>query len=224
MTEITTNSYGDRTLYAEWTEIPIENLYTVNWAAGVHGMGNMLAWSNKHASDMITLPSNNFNAQNGYVFDGWNCDNDIGDKAVGAIFYMPEADVTCTAQWRVISVSECEPGYYSSSNGCVICEENHYCTGGENSSMQNCPSGLVSPTGTISADNCGKIMLVGENVLYLTQVQQTTPALAVKVDGKTYYAKTTPISQIEQPSEHFLRTKIDGVEYSIHDNTVQRRN
>lgn len=218
VTEITTNSYGDRTLYAEWTEIPIENLYTVNWAAGVHGMGNMLAWSNKHASDMITLPSNNFNAQNGYVFDGWNCDNNIGDKAVGAIFYMPEADVTCTAQWRVISVSECEAGYYSSSNGCVICEENHYCTGGQNSIMQSCSTGLVAPEGTVSADHCGKIMLVGEDVLYLTQTQQTTPALAVKVDGKTYYAKTTPISQIEQPAEHFLRTKIDGIEYSIHDN------
>ena len=122
--------------------------------------------------------------------------------------------------------SYCDPGYYlpENTNECVICDENHYCVGGENAIMEPCPDGLVSPRGTSVADNCGKIMRVGEDMIYLTQTQQTTPALAVKMDGKIYYAKTTPISSGAKPmninTTHSLRTMIDGVEYSIHDNTI----
>ncbi len=122
--------------------------------------------------------------------------------------------------------SYCAPGYYLPENTteCVICDENYYCVGGENAVMSPCPDGLVSPVGTTVADNCGKIMRVGEDMLYLTQTQQTHPALAVKMDGKIYYAKTTPISMGVKPmninTTHSLRTMIDGVEYSIHDNTI----
>lgn len=121
----------------------------------------------------------------------------------------------------------CDPGYYIPENAtkCVICVENHYCIGGENATMQPCSEGLVSPVGTVSADNCGKIMRVGEDMLYLTQTQQTTPALAVRIDGKIYYAKIEPLTedknQMNNTTNTSLRTKIDGVEYYIHDNTIQ---
>lgn len=120
--------------------------------------------------------------------------------------------------------SECEPGYYlsSSTNKCVICEKNHYCI---NNVMNACPDDLVSPVGTSDAKDCGKIIRVGEDMMYLTQRMTELPALAVKIEGKVFYAKLTPIDKGEKPmninTEHSLRTKIDGVEYSIHDNTTK---
>ena len=122
--------------------------------------------------------------------------------------------------------TECDPGYYlpNDSTECVICAENHYCTGG-NAAMQSCPNNLVSPAGTANAEDCGIIMRVGEDMMYLTRRMPELPAMAVKVDGKVFYAKTTPVSQGEKPmninTEHSLRMKIDGIEYSIHDITIK---
>ncbi len=133
--------------------------------------------------------------------------------------------VYATAIYENVS-SYCEPGFFFSTDTseCVICDENHYCVGGENAVMESCPDGLISPTGTVVADNCGKLIRIGDGMLYLTQTQQTTPALAVRVDGKVYYAKTTPVSEGEKSmsanTEYSMRTKIDGIEYSIHDNTI----
>lgn len=124
------------------------------------------------------------------------------------------------------ATTECNPGYYSpnDSTECVICAENHYCTGGD-ATMQSCPNNLVSPAGTTNAEDCGVIMRVGEDMLYLTQRMPELPALAVKIDGTVFYAKTTPVSKGEKPmninTEHSLRMKIDGIEYSIHDITIK---
>ena len=175
--------------------------------------------------DTVSLPADL--TKEGYTFKGWCVDSATCAEPIDTSTWAGATkDVTLYAQWEIISNSGCQPGYYSSqdSGECTICEENHYCIGGENSTMKSCPPGLVAPVGTVSANECGKIMRIGENVLYLTQKQQTTPALAVKIDDKIYYAKTTPVSQIEQPTKHFLRTRIDGIEYSIHDNAIQRRN
>lgn len=175
--------------------------------------------------DTVSLPADP--TKEGYTFKGWCVDSATCAEPIDTSTWAGATkDVTLYAQWEIIPNSGCQPGYYSSqdSGECTICEENHYCIGGENSTMKSCPSGLVAPVGTVSANECGKIMRIGENVLYLTQKQQTTPALAVKIDDKIYYAKTTPVSQIEQPTKHFLRTRIDGIEYSIHDNAIQRRN
>ena len=74
--------------------------YTVSFARGNGGAGGtMSSQTGKHYGDTITLPANGFTAPSGYVFNGWSCDNGIGNKAVDATFSMPAANVTCTAQW-----------------------------------------------------------------------------------------------------------------------------
>ena len=74
--------------------------YTVSFVRGNGGAsGSMSSFNNKHVGDTITLPANGFTAPSGYVFNGWSCDNSIGDKAVNDTFTMPAANVTCTAQW-----------------------------------------------------------------------------------------------------------------------------
>lgn len=126
----------------------------------------------------------------------------------------------------------CNEGYYlpANSSTCEICQADHWCSGGDltpadtDVGMENCPDGLVAPAGTSDVGGCGKIMRIDNDVLYLTQNRQTTPALAVRLDGVVYYAKTTPVSQgvirMNENATGSLRTNIDGIEYSIHDNTV----
>lgn len=127
----------------------------------------------------------------------------------------------------------CPAGTYlpAGATSCSVCPENSYCVGDSyeysstnDQGIRACSSGKVSPQGSKSAGECGKIMRVGEDMLYLTSVKQTTPALAVKIDGAVYYAKTTALSSGAKPmngtTTKSLRTKINGIEYSIHDNTV----
>lgn len=143
-----------------------------------------------------------------------------------------EGTVYAIAEYANLQLN-CSPGYYLPHNSeeCVICPADSYCPGGNYTFDENndagiypCPDGLVSPVGTTISDNCGKILHVGEDVLYLTQTKQTHPALAVKVDGKIYYAKTAPISSGVKPmnenTTHSLHTVVEGVEYSIYDNTI----
>lgn len=127
----------------------------------------------------------------------------------------------------------CPAGTYlpAGATSCSVCPENSYCTGDSyeysltnDQGAETCLPGKVSPQGSKSAGECGKIMRVGEDILYLTSEKQTTPALAVKIDGSVYYAKMTALSSGAKPmngaTTKSLRTKISGIEYSIHDNTV----
>ena len=123
--------------------------------------------------------------------------------------------------------SFCDAGYYFSenTNECVICDENHYCVGGENAVMKPCPDGLVSPRGTISAGECGKKFHVGEDIMYITAEKTTTPALAFKFDNKIYYAKMAPVSDgvkhMNINTTRSLKILYKNVEYYIYDNTVK---
>lgn len=136
-------------------------------------------------------------------------------------------EITMTPIYEDIS-SSCEPGYYLPENSteCVLCEANHFCVGGENAIMQDCDTGLVSPTGTVAAGDCGKIMHVGVDSVYLTQTQHTTPAFAAQIDGNTYYANAKPVATNEivpvtNGSSRSLKMWYDNKEYVIYDITVK---
>ena len=56
----------------------------------------------------------------GYIFKEWNCNNNIGKKTAGQTFSMPDADVTCEAQWDCATnydwnsdEQECVPDTYT---------------------------------------------------------------------------------------------------------------
>ncbi len=148
------------------------------------------------------------------------------NAAVFEILGVYSGTVYAKARYRDIP-SFCDAGYYFSENTteCVICDENHYCVGGENAVMEHCPDGLVSPRGTISAGECGKKFHVGEDIMYITAEKTTTPALAFKFDNKIYYAKMTPVSDGKKTmnanttkSFHVLH---NGKEYTVHDATAK---
>lgn len=144
--------------------------------------------------------------------------------------YNVSGNGTANPSCNIITVT-CRAGEYlpANSTSCAICPENSYCVGDTfdysktvDHGISACSAGLVSPQGTPSAGACGKIMYVDNTKLYLTKEKQTTPALAVKIDGVVYYANTTAGKKpMNKDTSKSLRTKVNGVEYSIHDNTVQ---
>ena len=94
----------------------------------------------------------------------------------------------------------CNPGYYlpADSTSCTQCPKNSYCPGGTfnptntDSGITQCKDGLYSPPGSDSADDCGRILHIGEYVLYLRTAKLTSPALHVKIGDVIYYGDMFP--------------------------------
>ena len=86
------------TCTAQWTAVPL-GTYTVQYLCG-DGFGIAPVDNSSYAhNDSVTLKSNTCTAPSGDTFYKWSCDNGIGTQAENATFYMPNANVTCTAQW-----------------------------------------------------------------------------------------------------------------------------
>ena len=86
------------TCTARWTAVPL-GTYTVQYLCG-DGFGIAPVDNSSYAhNDSVTLKSNTCTAPSGDTFYKWSCDNGIGTQAENATFYMPNANVTCTAQW-----------------------------------------------------------------------------------------------------------------------------
>ena len=95
---------------------------------------------------------------------------------------------------------QCAPGTYipDGASVCVLCPRDSYCPGGIfnptniDSGITQCKDGLYSPPGSDSADDCGRILHIGEYVLYLRTAKLTSPALHVKIGDVIYYGDMFP--------------------------------
>lgn len=189
-----------------------------NTVAGKHFLGWRIAGEEHADMDLITP---NQTIANGCAFATLGVYS--GSVEMIAV-YDNEEEPTTTAN--------CSAGYYlpAHADTCEICPEDYYCSGGTNYTINSsndqgirpCGTGLVSAEGSVVADDCGIILQLDSDVLYLTKAKYTTPALAVKVDDVTYYAKTSLGNKaMNSSTTHQLKVKVDGVEYSVHDNTIQ---
>jgi hypothetical protein len=127
----------------------------------------------------------------------------------------------------------CTPGYYMPANydGCVICPVDSYCVGGTYTFNETVPQGIVScgaglfaPSGMSSLTQCGRILHIGENVVYLHSVKKTTPALHVDIDldGTADYFGNMTILDVPMThgTDKKLKLQYDGVTYSVYDDSV----
>ena len=111
--------------------------------------------------------------------------------------------------------------------GETTCTANNYCAGGAtvyyNGTGGNtaCGSGLYAPAGMSNANQCGRILHIGDEVVYLHSVKKTSPALHVKVGNDIYYGNATTADVVMHTgSTHKLKVTFGGTTYSIYDDTV----
>ena len=123
----------------------------------------------------------------------------------------------------------CSAGDYFKADWaqCQNCLINNYCPGGTytydgtNMGITACPDGTFSPAGMSSIDQCGHILHIGDDVLYLRSVKQTTPSLNVKVGDDIFYGNMT-LSDVamHNGTERKLKVHFDNTTYSVYDDTV----
>lgn len=131
------------------------------------------------------------------------------------------------------SVYTCERGYFlpKLSEVCAMCPENSYCPGGEytysetaDTGLNACPDGYVAPDGMWELAQCGRKFHVGDGVLYLRTVKQTTYALSVDVDGDgvaDFFANlSTTDVPINKNSTRKMKVRMNDTVYFVHDDTV----
>ena len=128
---------------------------------------------------------------------------------------------------------DCDAGYYLPANtdGCTICGENSYCMGGtytfnetETQGITACPDGLFAPAGMWESGQCGRILHIGNNVLYLRSVKITTPSLNIDIDGDGvadfFGNMTTSDVYMHNGADKKFKVQYNGRAYTVYDDTI----
>ena len=87
-------------------KVEFEPTYTVAYAAGEHGSGDMADANAYVAGDEVTLLANTFTPDQGYIFGSWAVTKTASGDPVtveNGKFTMPAEAVTVTAQWEDVS-------------------------------------------------------------------------------------------------------------------------
>ena len=127
----------------------------------------------------------------------------------------------------------CDAGNYLPAHGyqCETCLTGNYCPGGTfnysesiSSGLMPCASGLYSPTGMWESAQCGRILHIGDNVMYLRSVKQTIPSLNIDIDNDgtpDYFGNMTTADVVmNRDTERKLKISFGGQTYSVYDDTV----
>ena len=83
---------------AKWTANPAAT-YSLSYDLG-GGSGTLPASiTGLSAGASNSLAAGTGLTRTGFTFDGWTCNNSIGDKSAGSVLTQPSASVVCTAKW-----------------------------------------------------------------------------------------------------------------------------
>jgi hypothetical protein len=87
-----------------------------------------------------------------------------------------------------------------------------------------CPTGLTTigyGTGADESGDCGRILHVGENHLYLRSDKKTTPSLNVKIGDTVFYGNmATSNKNMSNGVNKSLKMKYGNTTYSVHDDSA----
>lgn len=84
-----------------------------------------------------------------------------------------------------------------------------------------CPAGLYSPAGMWESAQCGHILHVGDDVVYLRATKKTSPSVHVKIGNDIFYGNmTTADVPMNSGTAHKLKLNYGGTTYSVYDDTV----
>ena len=136
--------------------------------------------------------------------------------------------VACQSNAITCNVGQYVPKLW---NSCTTCLENSYCPGGTFSfngitsqGTTACAAGLYAPAGMWESAQCGRILHIGNEVVYLRASKITDHALHVDVDHDgvaDYFGNMTTADVVMHAgSERKLKIKLGNTIYSVYDDTV----
>ena len=142
------------------------------------------------------------------VNPGYYADTTAAGTCPGAMVY--QKTLPCPAN------SYC-PGF---ADGMPLCSDSNY-TYGTTLGLNACPTGLLSPAGSWKSSQCGHILHIGDNTLYLHGTKDTTPSLNVRWGDTTWYANMTLADKkMNINSDRYLKIRYDNTTYNVCDDTV----
>ena len=128
----------------------------------------------------------------------------------------------------------CKRGYYlpMQSEGCTKCLANSYCPGGKylyatnaDQGINACPGGLMSPTGMWESGQCGRILHIGNDIVYLRSERKTTPSLNIDINNDgvpDFFANMTQSDiTMNNQTDNKLKMRVGDNSYSIYDDTIE---
>ena len=123
---------------------------------------------------------------------------------------------------------DCASGQYLPANidDCTQCPTNSICSGGTYSfnetvsqGIQSCASGTFAPTGSTVC--YPHIFHVGDDIVYIKSVKQTTPSLNIQIGNDIFYINmTTTRTRMSKDSTHYFHVDYGGNHYYVCDDTT----
>ena len=125
----------------------------------------------------------------------------------------------------------CDGGYYieaANDTECSAVGVGHWAAEswtiqGQSGSYTNCSGGLTTIGYGVGADeaaDCGRILHVGDNHLYLRSAIKTQPSLHVKIGNTVLYGNMADtIVNMSDNIDHSLKMKFDNTVYSVYDDS-----
>jgi hypothetical protein len=125
----------------------------------------------------------------------------------------------------------CADGTYVATAG-GVCENvgagyymaSHDIAYGDTSTRGTCASGLTTigyGAGASESGDCGRVLHVGGQNLYLRSAEKTAHSLHVKIGGKTFYGNMSTTSKnMSAEATKKLNVKYNGTTYYVHDDSV----
>lgn len=231
-TACTGATYTDTVGASSCTACPAVDPDKTPGGTGAYGYDNLVDNTSVHSKkDGCSAFFNGLDLNHGHV-GNYRC---YWDTTSGMYDYY------CTVAFRELS---CDGGYFSSryssastpdtevgygemdhSQGsreelvatCRDVEKGYYSPAGD-VLRTHCPAGLTTigyGAGADEAGDCGRVMHMGEDKLYLRSTKKTTPSLNVKVGDTTYYGNMT-----SGTTNGKLRVKSGTTTYSVHDDSM----
>ena len=241
--------HGDRTYYAKWScdsgydlsynanNEPVCSLVAITCSAGYYLAAGDTTCSeciagnycpggtfmfNENLDQTITVcPTNTYSnvaaavctacaTVNGYTNSGPNA----SDHA-----YVSSCKTTCSAGQCVRTAGA----------ACVNVGAGGWATGGvvsqgETLTCGACPVGTTTigyGAGADEASDCGRVLHVGENHVYLRGNRKTDRTLNVKIGNDTYYGNMCPVDiNMSDGINHYLKIKLGNTVYSVYDDSA----
>ena len=128
----------------------------------------------------------------------------------------------------------CNAGQYLPAHGyeCAMCPQNNYCPGGtyqysdnQTSGLMQCPNSLQSPIGMSSVTQCGHVLHLGNDAVYLHSTKKTQHALHIDMDGDGtadfFGNMTTTETPMSYGTNRKLKVWLNNTTYFIYDDSAE---